>query len=50
VRSRCGACGADYGDEPCGHDAGVLGDVTVDDVLAPALELLDLPVRRPATV
>jgi len=26
----------------------VLGDITVDDVLAPALELLDLPVREPA--
>ena len=32
---------------PCGHEASVLGDITVDDVLAPALELLDLPVRRP---
>jgi len=45
--SRCVVCGADYFAEPCGHDASVLGDVTVDDVLAPALELLDLPVRRP---
>ena len=40
-------CGADYLAEPCGHEASVLGDITVDDVLAPALELLDLPVRRP---
>jgi ADP-heptose:LPS heptosyltransferase len=46
--SRCVVCGADYFAEPCGHDASVLGDVTVDDVLAPALELLDLPVRRAA--
>jgi hypothetical protein len=46
-QSRCVVCGADYADEPCGHEASVLGDITVDDVLAPALELLDLPVRRP---
>jgi ADP-heptose:LPS heptosyltransferase len=46
--SRCVVCGADYFAEPCGHDASVLGDITVDDVLAPALELLDLPVRRAA--
>lgn len=46
--SRCEVCGADYFAAPCGHEASVLGDVTVDDVLAPALELLDLPVREPA--
>ena len=46
--SRCSACGVDYFAAPCGHDASVLGDITVDDVLAPALELLDLPVREPA--
>jgi len=46
--SRCSVCGVDYFADPCGHDASVLGDVTVDDVLAPALELLDLPVREPA--
>ena len=46
--SRCSACGADYFAAPCGHDASVLGDVLVDDMLAPALELLDLPVRVPA--
>ncbi len=45
-QSRCVVCGEDYVDEPCGHEASVLGDITVDDVLAPALELLDLPVRR----
>jgi hypothetical protein len=28
----------------------VLGDVTVDDVLAPALELLDLPARERVAV
>ena len=49
-QSRCVACGADYVDEPCGHGASVLGDVTVDDVLAPALELLDLPVRQPSAI
>jgi ADP-heptose:LPS heptosyltransferase len=46
--SRCAVCGVDYFASPCGHDASVLGDITVDDVLAPALELLDLPVREPA--
>jgi len=45
--SRCSVCGVDYFADPCGHDASVLGDVTVDDVLAPALELIDLPVREP---
>jgi ADP-heptose:LPS heptosyltransferase len=45
--SRCHVCGVDYFAAPCGHDASVLGDITVDDVLAPALELLDLPVREP---
>ena len=45
--SRCVVCGVDYFAAPCGHDASVLGDVAVDDVLAPALELLDLPVRSP---
>jgi ADP-heptose:LPS heptosyltransferase len=48
--SRCPRCGVDYLAAPCGHDASVLGDVTVDDVLAPALELLDLPVREGATL
>jgi ADP-heptose:LPS heptosyltransferase len=48
--SRCPRCGVDYLAAPCGHDASVLGDVTVDDVLAPALELLDLPVRQGATL
>jgi ADP-heptose:LPS heptosyltransferase len=46
--SRCLVCGVDYFTAPCGHDATVLGDIMVDDVLAPALELLDLPVREPA--
>src|SRR6185312_17197639 len=46
--SRCQVCGVDYLATPCGHGASVLGDVTVDDVLAPALELLDLPPRAPA--
>jgi ADP-heptose:LPS heptosyltransferase len=48
--SRCAVCGVDYFAAPCGHDASVLGDVTVDDVLAPAVELLDLPVREPAAL
>jgi ADP-heptose:LPS heptosyltransferase len=48
--SRCLECGVDYFAAPCGHGASVLGDVAVDDVLAPALELLDLPVREPATL
>jgi ADP-heptose:LPS heptosyltransferase len=42
--SRCAVCGADYLDAPCGHDASVLADVAVTDVLASALELLALPV------
>jgi ADP-heptose:LPS heptosyltransferase len=46
--SRCAVCGVDYFAAPCGHDASVLADVTVDEVLAPARELLDLPVREPA--
>ena len=46
--SRCMVCGVDYLAAPCGHDASVLGDIGVDDVLAPAVELLDLPVREPA--
>ena len=45
--SRCHVCGVDYFADPCAHDASVLGDVAVDDVLAPALELLDLPTREP---
>ena len=45
--SRCAACGVDYLADPCGHDASVLADVAVEDVLAPAVELLDLPVREP---
>lgn len=48
-QSRCAVCAVDYFDDPCGHNASVLGDVTVDDVLAPALELLDLPARQPAS-
>ena len=48
--SRCQVCGVDYFAAPCGHDASVLGDVAVDDVLAPALELLDLPVGEPAAL
>jgi hypothetical protein len=40
----------DYFAAPCGHDASVLGDVMVDEVLDPALELLDLPVREPAGI
>ena len=48
--SRCVVCGADYFAEPCEHGASVLGDISVDDVLDPALELLDLPVREPAGV
>lgn len=46
--SRCAVCGVDYFAAPCGHDASVLADVGVDEVLAPALELLDLPVRADA--
>ena len=49
-QSRCVVCGTDHVDEPCGHEASVLGDITVDDVLEPALELLDLPVRQPSAV
>jgi ADP-heptose:LPS heptosyltransferase len=48
--SRCAVCGVDYFAAPCGHDASVLGDVTVDDVLGPTLELLDLPVREPVAL
>jgi ADP-heptose:LPS heptosyltransferase len=48
--SRCMVCGVDYLAAPCGHDASVLGDIRVDDVLAPAVELLDLPVREPAAL
>ena len=48
--SRCEVCGVDYFAAPCGHDASVLGDVAVGDVLAPALELLDLPVREPVGI
>jgi ADP-heptose:LPS heptosyltransferase len=48
--SRCMVCGVDYLAAPCGHDASVLGDIGVDDVLAPAVELLDLPVREAASL
>jgi ADP-heptose:LPS heptosyltransferase len=48
--SRCEVCGVDYFADPCGHDASVLGDIDVDAVVAPAAELLDLPVREPAAL
>jgi ADP-heptose:LPS heptosyltransferase len=48
--SRCTACGGDYLMTACDCGASVLGDVAVDDVLAPALELLGLPAREPAAV
>jgi ADP-heptose:LPS heptosyltransferase len=48
--SRCMVCGVDYLATPCDHGASVLGDIAVDDVLAPAVELLELSVREPATL
>jgi len=48
--SRCDACGGDYLATACDCGASVLGDVSVDDVLTPALELLDLPVRELAGI
>jgi hypothetical protein len=44
--SRCTVCGVDFLATPCDHGASVLGDITVDDVLGPAVELLDLPVAE----
>jgi hypothetical protein len=44
--SRCTVCGVDFLATPCDHGAGVLRDITVDDVLDPAVELLDLPVAE----
>jgi ADP-heptose:LPS heptosyltransferase len=41
--SRCAACGADHLATPCDHGTSVLGDVAVDEVLAPATDLLALP-------
>ena len=43
--SRCVVCGRTL--DALRARGQCVGDITVDDVLAPALELLDLPVRRP---
>jgi hypothetical protein len=38
--SRCAVCGVGFFDPLCGHDATMLGDVQVRDVVAAAVELL----------
>jgi ADP-heptose:LPS heptosyltransferase len=38
--STCAICGLDFFEPPCRHEATVLDDVQVEDVVAPAVELL----------
>ena len=45
-RVNCPVCGADQGHGRCPHDVSFVADVPVEDVLDPAVELLETEARR----